>query len=85
MCIRDRYKLFNQGTVCKLRIRHNGDLIETGFYHYVEVDTYGPLNFTDWGELEGTNRTLTLEMQSQSDATLGADFSVKVQNDRATL
>lgn len=80
-----QYKLFNQGTNCKLRIRHNGDLIETGFYHYVEVDTYGPLNFTDWGELEGTNRTLTLEMQSQYDATLGADFSVKVQSDRATL
>jgi len=81
----DQYKLFQNETNTKLRIRHNGDLIEAGFYHYVEVDTYGPLNFTDWGELEGTNRTLTLEIQSQYDATLGADFSVKVQNDRATL
>jgi len=80
-----QYKLFENGTNCKLRIRHNGDLIETGFYHYVEVDTYGPLNFTDWGELEGTNRTLTLEVQSLYDATLGADFSVKVQNDRTAL
>lgn len=80
-----QYKLFQNETNCKLRIRHNGDLIEAGFYHYVEVDTYGPLNFTDWGELEGTNRTITLEVQSQYDATLAADFSVKVQNDRATL
>ncbi len=81
----EQYKLFVDGTVVKLRIRHNGDLIETGFYHYVEVDTYGPMTFTDWGELEGTNRTLTLEVQSQYDATLGADWSVAVQNDRATL
>lgn len=80
-----QYKLFQNETNCKLRIRHNGDLIETGFYHYVEVDTYGPLNFTDWGELEGTNRTITLEVQSQYDSVLGADFSVKVQNDRVTL
>lgn len=81
----DQYKLFENGTYSKLRIRHNGELIETGFYHYVEVDTYGPLNFTDWGELEGTNRTITLEIQSQYDSTLGADFQVVVQNDRTTL
>lgn len=81
----DQYKLFEDETICKLRIRHNGDLIETGFYNYVEVDTYGPLNFTDWGELEGTNRTLTLEVNSQYDATLGADFRVAVQNNRTAL
>ncbi len=80
-----QYQLFVDGTVAKLRIRHNGDLIESGFYHYVEVDTYGPLTFTDWGELEGTNRTLTLEVVSEYDATLGADWSIKVQNDHATL
>ena len=81
----EQYKLFLDGTVAKLRIRHNGDLIETGFYHYVEADVYGPMTFTDWGELEGTNRTLTLEVVSQYDATLGADWRVAVQNDRATL
>ena len=81
----EQYNLFVNGTDVKLRIRHNGDLIETGFYHYAQVDTYGPLHFTDWGELEGTNRTLTLEVQSQYDATLGADWSIAVQNDRATL
>ena len=80
-----QYQLFVDGTVAKLRIRHNGDLIESGFYHYVEVDTYGPLTFTDWGELEGTNRTLTLEVVSQYDATLGADWSIKVQNDHTAL
>jgi hypothetical protein len=81
----EQYKLFENGTYSKLRIRHNGELIETGFYHYVQVDTYGPLNFTDWGELEGTNRTITLEIQSQYDSTLGADFQVLVQNDRTAL
>ena len=81
----EQYKLFLDGTVAKLRIRHNGDLIETGFYHYVEADVYGPMTFTDWGELEGTNRTLTLEVVSQYDATLGADWRVAVQNDRVTL
>ncbi len=80
-----QYKLFVDGTVCKLRVRHNGSLIEGSLYHYVQVDTYGPLNFTDWGELEGTNRTITLEVMSQYDATLGADWSIAVQNDRATL
>lgn len=81
----DQYKLFENDTYTKLRIRHNGDLIEGSFYHYVQVDTYGPLHFTDWGELEGTNRTITLEIQSQYDTTLGADFQVVVQNDRTTL
>ena len=81
----DQYKLFENDTYVKLRIRHNGDLIESGFYHYVQVDTYGYLNFNDWGELEGTNRTITLEVQSIYDATLGADFQVVVQNDRTAL
>ncbi len=81
----DQYSLFVEDTYCKLRVRHNGDLIESGFYHYVQVDTYGPLHFTDWGELEGTNRTITLEVQSQYDSTLGADFQVQVQNDRTAL
>ena len=81
----DQYNLFRDGTTVKLRIRHNGELIEGSLYHYVQVDTYGPLHFTDWGELEGTNRTLTLEVQSQYDSTLGADWSIAVQNDRTAL
>mgnify|MGYP001409650274 CR=1 FL=1 len=81
----EQYKLFVDGSIVKLRIRHNGDLIEGSLYHYVQVDTYGPLTFTDWGELEGTNRTLTLEVVSQYDTTLGADWSIAVQNDRTAL
>ncbi len=81
----DQYSLFENDTPVKLRVRHNGDLIEGSLYHYVEVDTYGPMTFTDWGELEGTNRTISLEVMSEYNADLGADFSVKVQNDRATL
>lgn len=81
----DQYALFNDDETVKLRVRHNGDLIEGSLYHYVEVDTYGPLHMTDWGELEGVNRTITFEVMSEYDSTLGADFRVAVQNDRASL
>jgi hypothetical protein len=43
------------------------------------------MTFTDWGSLEGVNRTISLEVQSQYDATLGADWSIAVQNDRTAL
>ena len=81
----DQYNLFRDGTTVKLRIRHNGDLIEGSLYNFVQVDTYGPMTFTDWGALEGVNRTLTLEVVSQYDSTLGADWSIAVQNDRTAL
>jgi len=81
----EQYNLFRDGTTVKLRIRHNGDLIEGSLYNYVQIDVYGPLHFTDWGELEGVNRVLTFEVQSQYDSTLGADWSIAVQNDRTAL
>lgn len=84
-----QYDLFEADSVVKLRVRHNGPAIETvsgtTFYSYVEVDTYGRMDVTDWGELEGTNRTLTLEVMSEKDAALGADFRVAVQNARTSL
>lgn len=85
-----QYDLFAAGTTAKLRVRHNGPLIEStagpvDWYNYVEVDTYGPLDFDDWGDLEGTNRTISLTITSQYDTTLGADFAYKVQNTRTTL
>lgn len=80
-----QYTLFENGTTVKARVRHNGPLIETGFYSYVEVDTYGPIDAIDWGEYEGSNRTIELTIESQVDSTLGADFRIAVQNDRTTL
>lgn len=81
----DQYTLFAEDTSVKLRVRHNGPLIEGSLYHYVEVDTYGPLRMTDWGELESVNRTISFEIMSEYDSDLGADFRIAVQNDRASL
>lgn len=80
-----QYDIFAADSTVKLRVRHNGPLIEAGFYYYVEADTYGKLDLTDWGELEGTNRTLTLQVLSEYDATLGADWRMAVQNQRTAL
>lgn len=80
-----QYDLFEDDSIVKMRVRHNGPAIETGFYNYVEVDTYGHMDVTDWGEFESINRTVTLEVTSEYDATLTADFRVAVQNDNATL
>lgn len=81
----DQYDLFDNDTSVKLRVRHNGTLIEGSLYNYVEVDTYGPLVMTDWGELEGTNRTIAFEIVSEYDSTLGADWRIAVQNGRTAL
>lgn len=73
------FDLFDADTPVKLRVRHNGPLIESTFYHYVEVDMYGLLRFQDWGEAFETNRVLNLELYSNTDSTLGADYRVAVQ------
>lgn len=80
-----QYDLFQNESLVKMRCRYNGPLIETGFYYYIEVDTYGKLVFSDWGDLEGVNRTVQFEVNSMLDTTLGASFRVAVQNTRATL
>lgn len=78
----DQWK--NQTTL-KVRVRHNGPLIEsvgggpTLYYHYVEIDTYGPFRFGGWGEYEGTNRTITLIIRSIMDTGISASWAAKVQ------
>jgi hypothetical protein len=80
-----QYDLWAAGTTIKARIRINGPEIESGFYHYAQLDIYGPFDALAWGELEGTNRTIELEIESQYDTTAGHDFQVLVQNASATL
>ena len=82
-----QYDMFAADDYVKLRVRHNGDLIEqtagpVDWYNYIEVDTYGKLNNPTWGVNENSNRTLQLTVNSLKDATLGADFRVAVQNER---
>jgi hypothetical protein len=81
----DQFDLFEAGTLVKLRVRHNGPLIEATFYEYVEVDAYGYLDFDSWGDFEGTNRTVSFTVEHQYDATLGSDLRVAIQNERASL
>jgi hypothetical protein len=80
-----QYDLLMAETVLKVRVRFNGPLIETTLYHYVEIDIIGIFDEPDWSEFAGSNRALDLTIQSQYDATLAYDWSIKVQNDRATL
>jgi hypothetical protein len=84
-----QYDLWAAATSLKVRVRHNGSLIETqnatDFYNYVEFDTYGPFEELEWDDHEGTNRALTLVMNGHVDSTLGSDIRVAVQNARTSL
>jgi hypothetical protein len=80
-----QFDIFEAGTLVKLRVRHNGPEIETGFYEYVEVDAYGYFDFDSWGDLEGTNRTVSFTLEHEYDATLGSDLRVAIMNERASL
>jgi len=80
-----QYDQWVAATVLKVRLRLNGSLIEGALYHYVELDIYGPMDGFDWGEFEGSNRTVELTIMSEYDSSAGYDFAVKVQNDRDAL
>lgn len=82
------YLTWEADTTVKMRIRLNGSLIESvtpDYYSYIQMDIYGPLDAFAWGDVEGANRTATFTVQSQYDATLGADFSVSAQNTKTAL
>lgn len=84
-----QYDNWKNADSLKVRVRHNGALIETisstSFYNYVEVDQYGPFDDLSWDDNEGTNRALTLKIMTGYDATLGSDARIAVQNQRTTL
>lgn len=84
----NQYDQWAAGTDLKVRVRHNGNLIESvtpDYYNYFQADSYGPYEELDWGDNQGSNRTVKLVMNSQYDTTLASDFSIAVQNARATL
>jgi len=80
-----QYDQWVAATTLKVRVRFNGSLIEAGFYYYVDFDIYGPFDALEWGENEGSNRTVELTILSEYDATAGYDFCFRVQNDREAL
>lgn len=84
----DVYDIAAAGTVAKVRVRHNGDVIESvtpTYYQYIEWDIYGPLEIQPWSDAYGSNRILDLAITSQVDATAGHDWAIRVQNTRTTL
>jgi hypothetical protein len=80
-----QYDNFADADLLKVRVRFNGPLLEGTLYNYVEVDMYGRFSAMDWGELAGTNRTISLTLTGEYDATLGSDVRVAIQNNKATL
>lgn len=79
-----QYDLWKAHTTLKTRLRLNGPLIESvtpDYYYYAQWDCYGPFKADmDFGDLEGTNRTIELSIQSEYNATLGASWAAYVQN-----
>ena len=80
-----QYDLWAAATSLKMRLRFNGPIIEGVLRHYINLDIYGPFDALDWGDLEGSNRTIGLSILSEYNAAAGYDFAVAVQNDRATI
>lgn len=84
-----KYDLWEAGDVCKLRVRYNGDYIETDagtdLFSYVQFDIYGILDSPSWTELDNTNRGLQFTVMSQYDATYGASWGFEVQNSQGSL
>lgn len=84
----NQYDQWAAGTDLKVRVRHNGNLIESvtpDYYNYAQFDSYGCYEDLDWGDNQGSNRTVKLVMNTQYDTTLASDFSVAVQNQRTSL
>jgi hypothetical protein len=86
------YDLWANGSPIKMRVRLNGDLIEsvddTDFYSYIEWDIYGPMDAFAWGDNASTNRTMSFTVMSELNASAvvaGYDYRLRVQNARTTL
>ena len=78
----DEWNIWKAQTSVKARVRHVGPLIESvtpDYYHYFEMDTYGPFRFVGYGDYEGTNKTIIFRIGSIYDSTLGAGWAVRVQ------
>lgn len=82
------YLTWEADTNVKMRIRLNGSLIESvtpDYYSYIQLDIYGPLDAFDWGDVEGTNRTMQFEVTSEYNVAAAVDWILSAQNARATL
>jgi hypothetical protein len=78
----DQYALFKEETDIKCRLVHNGPIIESTYRYFLQGDTYGKMEFGSWGELAGTNRTITFVIQSEQNVAAGFDHQFVVQCER---
>lgn len=76
---------FKANVPYRLRVRHNGPIIEATHRHYVEYDIQGVLDEPGWGELENSNRSMELSISGDYVASQATDVTVKVMTTLATL
>lgn len=67
-------------TTIKARVRLNGPLAGATAYYFVEWDIYGPFDALSWGDNEGSNRTIELEITGEYQSAISSDLIVRVQN-----
>lgn len=82
------YLTWEADTLVKMRIRLNGSLIESvtpDYYSYINLDIYGPLDAFEWGDVEGSNRTMQFEVTSEYNVAAATDFILTAQNARTAL
>jgi hypothetical protein len=78
--------MFIAGTTVKARVRFNGaTAIEGSLYPFWEMDIQGKLGVLDWGDLEGTNRTVTFTIKGVYSSQIASDCRVRIQNSSASL
>lgn len=80
---------YDNDTLVRFRIRHNGSLIETvssvDHYNSIQIEGYAPFDALNWGSFEESNRTIELTLEHEYDAALGTDLVLWTENTRATL
>lgn len=85
----DEYRLFKEGVKRRIRVRLNGEIIETVtgtvFRDYVQWDITGYLESPNWADFATTNRAIEFTTIGEYDSSLGSDLRLYVQNNRATL
>lgn len=85
-----QYDLFAAGTPVKVRVRWNGDAIETvagpiTYYEYAQVDMYGYLEKLERGKNGASNITHIYTLTGLYNSTLGSDVVGYVQNTQTAL
>ena len=82
------YLTYEADTLVKMRIRINGSLIESvtpDYFSYIQLNIYGPLSDFSWGDVEGSNRTMTFQVHGEYNVAAATDFVLYAQNARTSL